>query len=109
VDASVAVGIALHADEMSLHHIKLVHGSGPNHSADRRIGLAIRYIPPSVRQTKRRDSAMLVRGVDTWGNFDHEPRPKRDLDAEAVATHADAIARQVKTLYEGTDRQEFRA
>jgi hypothetical protein len=29
----------------SLHHVKLVHGSEPNRSNDRRIGLAIRYIP----------------------------------------------------------------
>ncbi len=49
---------------MSLHHIKLVHGSEPNRTADRRIGLAIRYIPTYVRQTKVRDAAMLVRGVD---------------------------------------------
>ena len=49
----------------------------PNRTNDRRIGLAIRYIPTYVRQTKVRDSAMLVRGVDTYGHFDHEPRPRR--------------------------------
>ena len=91
------------AGEMSLHHIKLVHGSDANRSNDRRIGLAIRYIPTYVRQTKVRDSAMLVRGVDTYGHFDHEPRPKPDLDEAALAAHADAVGRQVKALYQGTD------
>ena len=109
VDKSRAVGIPLKAGEMSLHHIKLVHGSEPNRTGDRRIGLAIRYIPTYVRQTKVRDSAMLVRGEDKHHNFDYEPRPKQDLDAAALAAHADSVARQVKALYQGTDKQAFRA
>ena len=94
---------------MSLHHVKLVHGSEPNRSNDRRIGVAIRYIATDVKQLKVRDSAMLVRGVDHYGHFDHEPRPRRDLDEAALAAHADAIGRQVKALYAGTDKQAFRA
>ncbi|MBI3371254.1 MAG: phytanoyl-CoA dioxygenase family protein [Betaproteobacteria bacterium] len=109
VDKSKAVGIPLKAGEMSLHHIKLVHGSEPNRSGDRRIGLAIRYIPTYVRQTKVRDSATLVRGVDRYKEFDLEPRPRGDLDEAALAAHADAVGRQVKALYSGTDKQEFRA
>jgi ectoine hydroxylase-related dioxygenase (phytanoyl-CoA dioxygenase family) len=109
VDKSKAVPLLLKAGEISLHHIKLVHGSEPNHSSDRRIGLAIRYIPTYVKQTKVRDSAMLVRGVDKFHNFDYESRPLHDLDAAALATHADAVARQVKALYQGTDKQTFRA
>lgn len=109
VDKSRAVGVPLRAGEISLHHIKLVHGSDANRSGDRRIGMAIRYIPTSVRQTKVRDSAMLVRGVDKYHHFDDEPRPQADLDAAALAAHADAVGRQVKALYQGTDKQQFRA
>src|SRR5476649_1935956 len=109
VDKSKGVGVALKAGEMSLHHIKLVHGSEPNRTSDRRIGLAIRYIPTYVRQTKVRDSAMLVRGTDKFRNFDYEPRPTADLDDPALAAHADSVARQVKALYSGTEKQEFRA
>jgi len=109
VDRSKAVGITLKAGEMSLHHIKLVHGSEPNQSNDRRIGLAIRYIPTYLRQTKVRDAAMLVHGTDKYGHFDSEPRPRADMDAAAVAAHAESVSRQVKALYEGTDKQEFRA
>ena len=76
VPAGEGVDVALKAGEMSLHHVLLAHGSGPNTTDDRRIGYAIRYIPPHVRQLKVRDSAMLVRGRDTHGNFDLEPAPR---------------------------------
>jgi non-haem Fe2+, alpha-ketoglutarate-dependent halogenase len=109
VDSARAVDCILAPGEMSLHHVKLVHGSEPNRSNDRRIGVAIRYIATDVIQLKVRDSAMLVRGVDRYGHFDHEPRPRRDLDEAALAAHADAIGRQVKALYAGTDKQVFRA
>ncbi len=103
------VDVALKAGEMSLHHVLLAHGSGPNTTGDRRIGLAIRYIPPHVRQLKVRDSAMLVRGRDTHGNFDLEPEPKADLDEAALAAHRDAVDRNVKALYAGTGQTAFRA
>jgi ectoine hydroxylase-related dioxygenase (phytanoyl-CoA dioxygenase family) len=109
VDQAKAVDVVLKPGEISLHHIKLVHSSEPNRSDDRRIGFAIRYIPTYVRQTKVRDSATLVRGVDKHHNFDLEPRPAQDLDAAALAAHKDAIDRQVAALYQGTDKQAFRA
>ncbi len=108
VDKSKACGIPLSMGEISLHHIKLVHGSDANRSDDRRIGFAIRYIPTNVRQTKLRDSAQLVRGVDDYGHFDWEPRPKADLDKDALAAHASAVERQLKALHQGTDKTSFR-
>ena len=68
----------------------------------RRIGLAVRYIPTYVRQVKVNDSAMLVRGADTYGNCDLEPDPSGDLDEAAVAAHTDAMQRMLGALYEGT-------
>jgi ectoine hydroxylase-related dioxygenase (phytanoyl-CoA dioxygenase family) len=109
VDQERTTDCILDPGEMSLHHVKVVHGSEPNRSNDRRIGLAIRYIPTDVRQLKVRDSATLVRGIDRDRNFDLEPRPKSDLDEAALAAHADAVGRQVKALYSGTDKQAFRA
>ena len=107
VERDKAVMVPLAPGEMSLHHIKLVHGSEPNRSRDRRIGLAIRYIPTRVRQTKVRDAATLVRGVDKYHHFDLEPRPTSDLDRAAVAAHIDSIRRQAKSLYSGSDRKDF--
>ena len=94
---------------MSLHHVKLIHGSNPNRSDDRRIGYAIRYIPTSVRQTAgAEDSAMLVRGVDRYRHFIAEQPPAADLDEGALAEHAAVLARQHKILYRGTGLQEYR-
>lgn len=109
VDLAKAVDIVLEPGEMSLHHIKIVHGSEPNRANDRRIGLAIRYIPTYVRQLKVRDSALLVRGVDRYHHFDYEERPKADADTAALAAHKDAMDRQVRALYQGTDKTAFRA
>lgn len=109
VDESRAVDIVLQPGEMSLHDIKLVHGSAPNASRDRRIGLAIRYIPTRVRQTQQQDSAVLVRGTDRHGHFVPEPRPKADLDDAALAAHAAAVERKFKVFYRGTDKTGFRA
>jgi non-heme Fe2+,alpha-ketoglutarate-dependent halogenase len=109
VDEARTVAMPLDPGEMSLHHIRLVHGSAPNNSLDRRIGLAIRYMPTHVRQTKLRDSAMLVRGVDRHGNFDLEPRPQRDLGEAELRAHADAVERKVAVLYQGTGKNELPA
>lgn len=109
VPEGAGIDVTLRAGEMSLHHVLLVHGSGPNTTLDRRIGFAIRYIPPHVRQLKVRDSAMLVRGRDNHGNFDLEPEPQADLDPDAIAAHRDATERSVQALYSGTDRKQFRA
>lgn len=109
VDDAKGVFVPLEAGEISLHHVKLVHGSEPNQTGDRRIGLAVRYIPPHVRQLKVRDSAMLVRGIDTHGHHDLEPSPNADLDDAALAAHEDAVSRMVKALYSGTDKQAFRS
>ena len=100
--------VPLEAGEFSLHHIRLVHGSEPNTTPDRRIGLAIRYIPTYVRQVKLVDSAVLVRGADRHGNFEHEPRPSADLDAAALAAHATAMQRMIGAVYSGTEVTEAR-
>ena len=105
VNPSEAVDVILQAGEMSLHHVRLVHGSPPNPSADRRIGYAIRYVPTHVYQTAGgRDSAMLVRGIDTYKHFDPEPRPQTDFGGNERAVHAKATDDAVRILYRGTDK-----
>lgn len=109
VDESRAVDVVIHPGEMSLHHVRMFHGSPPNRSADRRIGYAIRYLPTHVRQlAETRDSATLVRGVDEYRHFDHEAAPAGDLDAAALAQHAAIMERQGEILYRGTKAERFR-
>ena len=107
VDESKAVAIPLEPGEMSLHHVRLVHGSPPNPSNDRRIGFAIRYIPTSVAQIAGEDSATLVRGVDTHRHFELEPRPARDMDPEFVALHQRIAERNAQILYRGTQVRNY--
>jgi non-heme Fe2+,alpha-ketoglutarate-dependent halogenase len=110
VDETKAIYVELEPGQASLHHVLLFHGSAPNRSDDRRIGLAIRYVPTYVRQAVgANDSATLVRGVDDHNNFAAEPRPRFDLDPEGVAFHKAATAAQAAVLYRGTGKTAFRA
>ena len=102
VDASRAVTIELEPGEISLHHVRLVHGSPANPSNDRRIGFAVRYIPTSVAQVAGRDSASLVRGSDRFHHFDLEPRPSAEMDPAFVTLHKEITERNAQILYRGT-------
>ena len=107
VDEGKAVTIELQPGEMSLHHVRLVHGSPPNPSDDRRIGFAVRYIPTTVAQIAGDDSATLVRGVDLHHHFELEPRPERDMDPEFVALHKTITERNAQILYRGTQVKSY--
>ena len=102
VDESEAVPLVLRPGEMSLHHVRLVHGSPPNPSPDRRIGFAIRYIPTSLRQLEGDDSATLVRGADRFHHFELEPRPARNMEPAMLALHKRLTEKSAQILYRGT-------
>ncbi|MCH2631704.1 MAG: phytanoyl-CoA dioxygenase family protein, partial [Nisaea sp.] len=51
VDDSEGVDVILKPGQASLHHGHLFHASGPNKTPNRRVGVAIRYIKPSMKQT----------------------------------------------------------
>jgi hypothetical protein len=85
VDEAKAVDITLAQGDMSLHHIKILHGSPPNRSGGRRMGYAIRYVAPYVKQRGDMNSATLVRGEDRYGYFAKDPVPARDMDPAIVA------------------------
>ena len=85
--------MAVKAGQFSLHHTHLVHNSRPNRSAQRRVGLGISYIPTHARCIMpTRVSAMLVRGRDSYNNFDDERRPMVEAGPEERACHAEAVA-----------------
>jgi non-haem Fe2+, alpha-ketoglutarate-dependent halogenase len=105
VDEREAVMLELAAGEMSLHHVRLIHGSDPNPSDLRRIGFAIRYIPTTVRQVAgTHDSATLVRGVDRHGHFEAEERPDADMSPRAVAHHAAVTGAHAAILMRDTGK-----
>ena len=103
MDESQAVPAPLARGEMSLHHLRLAHASAPNGTGERRVGIAIRCLPPHVRQAEGRTSATLVRGRDAFGHFDPEPRPTADMTPDAVAAHEAAMSERFANLYAGAE------
>ena len=89
-------GVALEVPpgHLSVHHTHLMHASGPNRTAERRIGFGISYIPTRVRHLgETRLTAMLVRGEDHFDHFEHEVPPAGEFDDAARARHAEACER----------------
>ena len=77
VDESKTVLAPLAPGEMSLHHVRVIHGSEPNLTDDRRIGMVLRFCATDVRQTKAQgDRAILVKGTDAYRHFEMIPRPR---------------------------------
>ncbi|HZP93648.1 MAG TPA: phytanoyl-CoA dioxygenase family protein [Burkholderiales bacterium] len=105
VDERLVVDLTLQPGEMSLHHVRIVHGSEPNRADYRRIGYAIRYVPTYVKQTAGpRDYATLVRGVDHYHYFDPEPVPRVEFGEEERASHRRITEEANRILYRGTDK-----
>ena len=91
-DAETGSALPLRAGEMSLHHTDLVHASGANETSDRRIGLAISYIPAHVRSTAAvQPHALCVRGQDL-GHFVPEHRLRQALSPSDRQQHQQALA-----------------
>ena len=104
VDEDEATAIELQPGQMSLHHGLMFHGSGPNTSADRRIGFAIRYVNPNaMQQVAERDYAMLVRGVDRSGNFINIAPPADYFEPHALKLYDEIREEKTAALSAGLD------
>ena len=69
--------VILKSGQMSLHHPKIVHGSGVNKSKERRIGFVIQsYIGSNVEQVLGKMYVQQARGEDSFNYHDHVERPK---------------------------------
>lgn len=102
VDESNAVNVELQPGEMSLHHGRMFHASGPNESNERRIALVIRYVKPQVRQhVADKDYAMLVRGANREQNFIDFCAPANILSDEGLALRDEIMRERDKAYGEG--------
>ena len=69
--------VILKAGQMSLHHPRVVHGSGVNKSKERRIGFVIQsYIGSNVKQVLGKMYVQQARGEDCFNYHDYVERPK---------------------------------
>lgn len=104
VNESDAVSVVLQPGEMSLHHGQVFHGSHKNQSSHRRIGLAIRYITPDMKQTTNdKTNAMLVAGQDTYGHFNLIDAPTAVLTDENVKSVQKNIELTNKFLFANSE------
>ncbi|MDJ0825873.1 MAG: phytanoyl-CoA dioxygenase family protein [Rhodobacter sp.] len=86
--AGTAVPVTLQPGQMSLHHVRTIHGSPGNTTGTRRMTLAITYLPPGIRPRSGRDTATLVRGRDRHGHWLPEPaHPSEDYDLACTEAH----------------------
>ena len=101
------IPMPLKPGQVSFHNVRTAHGSGPNTTSDRRIGLSCHYMPTSTEQTLSEwDSAALVRGEDQYNNFQHCPQPAYDLEPAAVDFHKRAADTMRQIIYKGARTDE---
>jgi ectoine hydroxylase-related dioxygenase (phytanoyl-CoA dioxygenase family) len=83
VDEASAVDVLLRAGQASFHHGHMFHASTPNRTSSRRLGVAIRYVAPSMKQVSG-DRLLVshVSGEDRYGHFEIMPPPAGRLLAE---------------------------
>lgn len=102
VDEATAVAAALQAGQASMHHGHLFHASGPNRTDDRRIGMAIRYITPEMKQESGAKSLVaLAAGQDAFGHFEIASPPRGRLHPDDFALCAADAARKRDILFKG--------
>ena len=102
VDEASAVNVILRSGQASLHHGHLFHASGPNRTGVRRIGVAIRYVTPSMSQTSgARLLVAHVSGRDDYGNFNVAPPPAGRLLEEDFERCRRDVELKRGVLYEG--------
>ncbi len=77
--------IELKAGQMSLHHPRVVHGSGINKSNDRRIGFVIQsYIGTNVKQILGKNSVQVARGEDKYNHHEIIKRTSAFMSEESI-------------------------
>lgn len=102
VDEASAVNVVLRAGQASFHHGHMFHASGPNGTNSRRLGVAIRYVAPSMKQTSgERLLVSHVSGKDEYGHFEVMPPPAGRLLAEDFERARRNTAMKRDILYKG--------
>lgn len=110
VAESERTAIELAPGQMSLHHGMTIHGSGPNNSNDRRIGVVIRYMSTDVKpQNEAPDYAVLARGEYAFDAFNPIPRPAALFHPDALQYYDEVRAAQasVKLANTRVDKDPF--
>ncbi len=99
-DDKVAVELA--PGSMSLHHGLTIHGSGPNQSDERRIGVAIRYVSAKMRKAGgSKDYAISARGTFGDDSFTTYDPPVTLFDKNSMELYDKIREEQAKVMMAG--------
>jgi non-haem Fe2+, alpha-ketoglutarate-dependent halogenase len=103
-DETPAVDFELDPGEIALFNNAIIHSSKPNFGSDRRILFLLEMVPTRAYQHAPRESAVLVRGQDGYGNFDPDPQPQTEMGDAELAAWQRAVAIQASVLFRGAER-----
>ena len=97
--------VILKAGQMSLHHPKIVHGSGLNYSDDRRIGFVIQsYIGSDVDQVLGKMYVQKARGEDKYKYHEYSNIPTELMGRKEVISQNKANEELSKIFYFGSEK-----
>ena len=100
------IPITLKAGQMSLHHPKIVHGSGLNKTKDRRIGFVIQsYIGTNVNQILGKMYVQLTRGKDDFNYHEYASRPTELMNKKDILLRKKANNELSQIFYKGSDKK----
>ncbi len=100
------VPVVLQPGQASLHHGHLFHSSGPNTTDERRIGAAIRYITPAMKQKGgQRSLVAQVSGKDDFNHFEIAGPTLGRLQPEDFDRCQQDAALKRNVLYEGVEER----
>ena len=101
IDQKDVCYVVLSPGEMSLHHSNIIHGSNPNLSSRPRLGFAIRYQAPDVRQQVATAPSVLARGTDRFGYYPLLKSRPGERDAQHAIRRQKALMRWVEQVRGG--------
>ena len=97
--------VILKAGQASLHHPKVVHGSGLNKSNDRRIGFVIQsYIGTNVEQVLGKMYVQQARGDDKFKYHEHVVKARELMSNEGIKIKKKANEELSKIFYSGSQK-----
>ena len=106
VDEAATVPVPLKPGQLSLHHPRVVHGSGANRSDQRRVGFAIQsYITPAGEQVIGKIWVQTARGTDFGGHHTEAPRTTAEMAPEDLAFRDKTNDELSKIFYAGAAKK----
>ena len=102
------VPIELKPGQLSLHHPRVIHGSGQNTSKKRRIGFAIQsYIGADVDQVIGKIYVQQARGEDPFSYHEHTERPTATLTDQDIQFRDQANDALSDIFYHGAKARKY--